>query len=216
VILEVLSFEEGVYCLINKEIKFRIYSRHKEVVNIEVNEKIVPVIKDGFPGLPSSITVRELDFFFKNDEGNVLFRNGKRYSLKKDKLLFNVSKEIQEFVLNRVFYMKDSDDIFIKKNIGNWKKIIGAGTGLTPKGDDFILGYSVFSKDSNFLSFFKNINFSKYTNKISTFFLENARKKRFSEIILNFISGKDNKLLSSGESSGIYTAFGIIEGWRRG
>lgn len=127
-----------------------------------------------------------------------------------------IVKKVEELAS---FFEKSSDESIIKF-------FLGRGRGLTPSGDDFIVGImSVFSlykaflepmkKLSNFINEFGN----EYTNDISLSFLKAASQGLFSRNILNILSGIENeedikvnidKLLYYGETSGVDLFLGII------
>ncbi|MBA3065969.1 DUF2877 domain-containing protein [bacterium] len=99
----------------------------------------------------------------------------------------------------------------------NWKKLLGLGSGLTPSGDDFLVGYIAAKKmDGIEIPFKLNLS-SRHsglsaTTPLSAHFLKHALRGRFSDKIIGFIKDGDLSILSFGESSGAATAFGIIKG----
>jgi len=206
----VVSFEKEATRFLEKKVYFKIYSRHRRVINIIVEDTLLPLVKRDYFVFPGCVVLNNFDYFLKNDRGYVIFSGGKKVTLKKRKKI-NISNAVKKYILNKISFMNNFDDVFIKKNVLNWDKLIGVGEGLTPKGDDFILGYSFFSKEKNFKNFFLNTDFTRRTNIISAHFLENAKKGIYSETILNFISGRYDSLLNWGQTSGLWTAFGIIK-----
>jgi len=138
----------------------------------------------------------------------------------KENLFFNRSK-LREFFLEKYFIDFENDVIYkkifeilkhSKNNINFLINLIGLGYGLTPSGDDILLGFIIFSHIRNKI---QSLNFLKEhfykTNQISQFYLFNAFQKYFDELILNFIyslTEKDfnnnyyNILLNYGHTSG--------------
>ncbi len=92
----------------------------------------------------------------------------------------------------------------------NWKKLLGLGSGLTPSGDDFLVGYIAAKKMEGMEIPFK-LKVSS-TTPLSAHFLKHALGGRFSDKIIDFIKEGDLSILSFGGSSGAATAFGIIKG----
>lgn len=127
-----------------------------------------------------------------------------------------IEKKIEELVS---FFKKNSDESIIKY-------FLGRGRGLTPSGDDFIVGimsvfscYKVFMEPMEKLSNFINKFGNEYTNDISLSFLESASQGLFSRNILNILSNIENEkkvkididnLLYYGETSGVDLLLGII------
>lgn len=108
------------------------------------------------------------------------------------------------------------------------KYFIGRGSGLTPSGDDFLVGllashhyYSTLSVEFiEELSYL--VNEKKYTTDISNEFLQYALKQQFSSVIVQLLNEllltdsmiKENveRLLEVGHSSGADTLLGILVG----
>ncbi|MBA3052548.1 DUF2877 domain-containing protein [bacterium] len=92
----------------------------------------------------------------------------------------------------------------------NWKKLLGLGGGLTPSGDDFLVGYIAAKKMGGMEIPFK-LDLSR-TTPLSAHFLKHALRGRFSDQITAFIKEGDLSILSFGGSSGAATAVGVIKG----
>ncbi len=93
---------------------------------------------------------------------------------------------------------------------GEFGKLVGLGSGLTPSGDDFLVGY-IASRE--FLG--KRIPFEidcSRTTKLSGHFLTNALGGKFSSAVIDFLKSGDLSLLSFGKTSGVATALGILKG----
>lgn len=130
------------------------------------------------------------------------------------------SSEIQKKIIYLAsFFEKNSDESIIKY-------FLGRGRGLTPSGDDFIVGimsvfscYRAFLEPMEKLSHFINTYGSEYTNDISLSFLKEASQGLFSRNILNILSNIEKEkevkieidnLLYYGETSGVDSLLGII------
>ncbi|PIV19527.1 MAG: hypothetical protein COS41_00515 [Elusimicrobia bacterium CG03_land_8_20_14_0_80_50_18] len=92
----------------------------------------------------------------------------------------------------------------------NWKKLLGIGGGLTPSGDDFLVGYIAAKKMEGMEIPFK-LDLS-WTTPLSAHFLKAALNGRFSNQISAFIKEGDLSILSFGGSSGAATALGVLKG----
>jgi hypothetical protein len=117
-----------------------------------------------------------------------------------------------------------------KRPIEAVKSLIGFGPGLTPTGDDVLLGFlSVVNTCDDFIPIreaFANEILSnlKYTSDISRYFLEIAAEKRYHEYVQNVIysmvlglpesvSISVKKLLGIGSTSGTDIAAGMYLGF---
>jgi len=95
---------------------------------------------------------------------------------------------------------------------GEFEKLVGLGSGLTPSGDDFLVGYiasrEILGKKIPF-----EIDCSR-TTKLSGHILSNALRGKFSSAVINFLKTGDTALLSFGKTSGVATALGILKGMK--
>jgi len=127
--------------------------------------------------------------------------------------------------------IKDNNRGRIKTSLG---RIIGSGEGLTPAGDDFIVGllgvlysFSIWNefkdKANNILSVIKEEIDIERTNFISSRFLSFSLEGRFSQPVFEFLDllfscddFRDDRslrnILSYGASSGNVIALGILSG----
>ena len=99
------------------------------------------------------------------------------------------------------------------------KGVIGMGQGLTPCGDDFIVGLlsALWARDSHkrFLLAESCLPLLSNTTKVSAEMLAHAIKGRFSQVVLDFYRGEREQLLSFlsyGHTSGHDTLCGIHAG----
>lgn len=150
-----------------------------------------------------------------------ILRNQKRLSLvitggRAVQLTLPDEVNIPEDSANRVLEMweKSYDDfkVFLDSAItnGEFEKLVGLGSGLTPAGDDFLVGYiasrEILGKKIPF-----EIDCSR-TTKLSGHFLSNALNGKFSSAVINFLKSGDMSVLSFGKTSGIATALGVLKG----
>ncbi|WP_159443179.1 DUF2877 domain-containing protein [Pilibacter termitis] len=101
---------------------------------------------------------------------------------------------------------------------------LGRGCGLTPSGDDFLVGLlSVDSHfnllDSQFYPILEKLLHERRTTDVSTMYLRAALQKKFSSLIIDFLSQTHESsflaLLASGSTSGADTMAGIFVGMKR-
>jgi len=164
---------------------------------------------------PSAIVLSSLDLFFTHDSGTVFFDGGEEVSLScpenpDGKFL----ERIAPVICKKRKFLKGYDDAAVEEKVKGreWSGILGLGSGMTPKGDDFLLGYSLFSREKSFMYFFGSADFGSRTNLLASFFLEFARNKKVTQSVADFAEGRNARLLEEGASSGLYTAWGILEG----
>ncbi|MGX4685816.1 DUF2877 domain-containing protein [Vagococcus sp. JNUCC 83] len=107
-------------------------------------------------------------------------------------------------------------------------KVIGFGQGLTPSGDDFVVGLLALNSRINYLpeTVFQTIRYKiteKHTTDVSIAYLKSALNQQYSSMIVDVISSLDDpsKLIKAlellakmGHSSGIDTIAGIYYGLR--
>lgn len=140
----------------------------------------------------------------------------------------SISQELRIRIQELIASIKERDSAKISKNI---KRLIGFGEGLTPSGDDFLVGLiaSLYflgnSKSQHLLKKIKRIiNLEKEkTTFLSGKFLEYACQGRFPETILDLIEAifSENgegteeaarRCLDFGATSGRDTLLGVVEG----
>lgn len=96
----------------------------------------------------------------------------------------------------------------------NFIKLLGLGEGLTPSGDDYIVGflYGLYNLDrKDIIEILNEIiqkDLDKLTNKISKEFINHALNGRFS---MNIINHNWYDLLTFGHTSGYFTYLGIAD-----
>lgn len=178
---------------------------------------IVTVLQSPARLVPYGIVCGESEF--------EILRNQKRVSLvitggRAVKLTLPAEVNIPADSASRVLEMweKSYDDfkVFLNSVItnGEFEKLVGLGSGLTPAGDDFLVGYiasrEILGKKIPF-----EIDCSR-TTKLSGHFLSNALSGKFSSAVIDFLKSGDMAILSFGKTSGVATALGILKGMEYG
>jgi hypothetical protein len=103
------------------------------------------------------------------------------------------------------------------------KSLIGFGIGMTPSGDDFLVGLMASLKGSHYFNYFRKIIVKNLyrTNKVSGEFLRCASLGEFSATLAELIkAGNDHKppekylykLFKKGHTSGIESLLGFLKG----
>ncbi len=199
-------------------------------------------------GKTSSARVRDnLTFLSKSEERDNLFgsflqkdfstkqeRNKKAPPITRGEPCFltsfenNISQELRIRIQELTGSIKERDPSKISKKV---KRLIGFGEGLTPSGDDFLVGLIVslyFLNDSRFEHLSKKIKKvvelgKKRTTFLSEKFLEYACQGRFPETVLDLLetifSGDSvgvkkaaRRCLDFGATSGRDTLLGVVRG----
>lgn len=182
----------------------------------------------------SSSRVRDNLTFLQKDFSTKQERNKKAPPITRGEPCFlisfenNISQELKIRIQKLITSIKERDPSKVSENI---KRLIGFGEGLTPSGDDFLVGLiaSLYflgnSESQHLLKKLKGIiNLEKKkTTFLSEKFLEYACQGRFPETILNLIeaifSGNREgteeaagRCLDFGATSGRDTILGVLEG----
>ena len=220
------SISPFAYDQLKESKSISIHSHFKSSMNLLCNDQLIYI---GSRALPFGIQISNFNEI----------RNASSIRLEHKSLYFKV--ETGEVAVDFSFAPKTND---LHKGIlkgANWKidiikecvepklleplmKYLGRGIGLTPSGDDFLVGlYCVSYCDPDLrsqMNELSSINFSEYTTKISSQYLELARKGRFNPDLLLLLE-TDNQLIfrailqrimDIGYSSGVDTLEGILCG----
>lgn len=242
--MEILAIPNNLKNIINIDnLEISFHSRYKKTVNFKVNNLIIAFQEQDLPLTPYSIKtnrsltnldshevsklitkhlnnnsiyknlkIKKVDYFNKQDFVNKLEKFLKSKMLNSQILLAIFKKEINPF----------TDLILDPTN--KLTKFIGLGSGLTPAGDDFIIGYLLglhltesISEDIN-QKLIKAINIKDATNDISRQFLLAALDGHYNEFIVELVSQLNNskptcesliKISSIGSSSGLDLLAGL-------
>ncbi|QDJ12921.1 hypothetical protein CEP45_03230 [Mergibacter septicus] len=209
---------------------YQVVSIFNNVINLRYQNRIYSIFNQKINKAPYSLIVDD-DYFLKL-----------KYS--SNKTIFIPNLDVEEFScylenhnklielscienklksLNREFGLIEIAFQNRRKD-GILKDLLGLGIGLTPSGDDYIVGYMAgyYSQHQGILPEFRllaNLAQSK-TNEISANYLNNASNRLFKQEILdmvNNISDEDciNNLLNMGFSSGQDILYGIYDYFKR-
>jgi hypothetical protein len=224
----------------NQEISF--HSKYKQTVNFKVNNKIIAFQDKKLPLTPYSIKLAKFNSNIDVKDVQALLNSNKEFKctdlkfeksvktrkifLSKNLNFFLKSRATKSQILSAIFIQKTKNPFsaIIIKPENNLHKFVGLGNGLTPAGDDFIIGYILgnYLLNKITLKFKKRlkriINTENATNDISRQFLDAAIDGNFNEFIIELVSKiKDNKsILTSlskisriGASSGLDLLSGL-------
>lgn len=142
---------------------------------------------------------------------------------------FNIGQkqwtETEKYLIRLIDVSMSSDLYFIEKTL---RYLIGRGKGLTPSGDDLLVGFLAFDSIANIISshFYNQLSDllenGLLTTDVSREYLRYALRHEFSSTVTDVVnalsSGSDHfkevfeSLLKVGHSSGLDTLFGILIG----
>jgi len=180
---------------------------------INKNGLIITVLQSPNRLVPYGLVCGESEFEILREQKRVslVITGGRAVSLTlPDKV--NIPADSASMVLERWERCYDDFKVFLDSAImnGEFDKLLGLGSGLTPAGDDFLVGYiasrEILGKKIPF-----EIDCSR-TTKLSAHILLNALGGKFSSAVIDFLKSGDPALLSFGKSSGVATALGILKG----
>jgi len=142
-----------------------------------------------------------------------------------DYVNYNNYSDTEKSIINLIHVAMSDDLYLIEKTL---RYFLGRGKGLTPSGDDLLVGFLAFNSISNFVSsFFYNqlsalIENELITTDVSKEYLRYALRHEFSSTVtdmVNILSDSNDNfqevvegLLEVGHSSGLDTLFGILIG----
>ena len=205
--------------------EYKIVSIFDKVINLEKDDEIYSIFDEGMTFAPYTIILNkelfsEYKTYKKDDIIYIPDMKTKNFScyLESKKYKFNLDN-----LINRVKLFQREENIFEnyfqnKRNTQNLIELIGLGQGLTPSGDDYIVGImAAFYLENNFTpNIFNTIvkEAKNKTNKISYNYLKNGKNRLFKKEILDLIYDLDNiekikKLEKFGSSSGQDIIYGI-------
>ena len=168
-----------------------------------------------FPGqlVPGGIICQESEFGIirKNRYLSVKYIEGRASPLRVPSVssipASSVSKVMERWQGMETEFRVEIDRFVQGRDYG---RLVGLGPGLTPAGDDFLVGFMAarsFAGRAHCL----DPDYSR-TTEIGGHFLKSAVKGIFSQNIIEFIRDGNLSLLSFGASSGTAAAMGILAG----
>lgn len=212
--------------------KFNKMSTYRNGAYLEVGDQIFYVSHyDNLNPLSIMISKDDLKFIIEGDEiqrlnfivdsnTEILDLNLKQTRFTSFNLLKKIIKEKNEFTGLNGKNDTMSNNLKVLEElapISNPNNIIGRGLGLTPSGDDVLIGIILILNilnEKDKLNKIINVADLTRTNKISKKFLEFAFKGYFSDSILKLLKEKDiektiEEILKTGHTSGADTLLGI-------
>lgn len=242
--MDVIAIPENLIAILEQaNLKIKIHSRFQNTLNVKVNNLIIALQEPHLPLTPYSISVNRLEMNeaeFKLAINRDLKTKDKIKNLKiLDNIVFNpknlksqirivLKKNLDRSQLVSAIFNPVSDNYFknlVKLDISkNLNQFIGLGAGLTPAGDDFIIGYllgaSLLNKDLDDLKIklSHDLKVVGATNDISRQYVEAAINGYFNEYVINLVkvlnTGKDallslQQIAMIGASSGLDLLAGL-------
>ncbi|MFQ1049364.1 DUF2877 domain-containing protein [Avibacterium paragallinarum] len=205
---------------------YKVISVFEQVVNLKKGNKIYAIMNQKIKPAPYSLILEnELFLSIKNNISNTLFIP--YFSVEEfDCTLFPqnnllTAKNISTF-LEEIIRPQDMFEVVFqqKRKTAKLKEMLGLGRGLTPSGDDYIVGYmaAYYAENKGVFKPFEEIAIlAKYcTNEISANYIENASRRLFKQEILDLMREIENReyinnMMSFGSSSGIDLLYGIFD-----
>jgi hypothetical protein len=243
--LKIIEIPYNLKRILNKsDLEISFHSKYKKTINFNIDSKIIAFQDSDLPLTPYSIKTNNfnsnVDVQYIQDLLKLsLNKEHKLVDLKIDKKIsidkVILRKNLNSFLLSKVNRSEILSAIF-SKSINNhfsgiiidpetnFNKFVGLGNGLTPAGDDFIIGfilgkYLLKKVTPEFKEKLRRtVNVKNATNDISRQFLNAAIDGYFNEFIIELVNSvKDNKpiisLLSKiseiGASSGLDLLAGL-------
>lgn len=209
------------------EIEYEVHSVFDNVINLKYKDKIYSIFNENLKKAPYTLILNK--YLFLNLKNNI---SSKIYIPKFNCIQYNCTMPIvnrKKHSLNKLYKkiqeFKRSDSIFEnafqeKRKNKDIFNIIGLGLGLTPSGDDYIVGMmaAYYSENDKKPKLFKDLEklAKNKTNEISYNYILNASNKLFKHEIIELIEDlesdeKIDNLLNFGSSSGQDIIYGIYD-----
>jgi len=228
--------------MLSENQKVLFHSEFKSGVNLRVGDNLIYISYPYFQLPPFGIMLKQTDMnrlkpLFKSS--SLLLDCGTLY-IGNQKITLDHSVRVKTTIDNKLIKPSNFDELFspyksnIYGNVHGYKNnmsalvfdFIGKGQGLTPSGDDFLVGLLALNSRVNFLvdSVFVTIKKcidDRRTTDVSMAYLNAALKGQFSTSIVKVIRSLDNtielslaleELSKTGHSSGNDTISGIYYG----
>ncbi|MCW9732949.1 DUF2877 domain-containing protein [Avibacterium sp. 20-15] len=205
---------------------YKVVSVFKNVINIKKGNKIYAIMNEDISPSPYSLILENELFLFimKHISKNVFIPyfaveeiNCKLSPSRKLLTSKNILKALDNIVRPQDFF----EITFQQRRMNaKLKEMLGLGRGLTPSGDDYIVGYmaAYYAENEGIFEPFREIAAiaKDYTNEISANYIENASRRLFKQEILDLMKSPENNvyinnMLSFGSSSGVDVLYGIFD-----
>lgn len=210
--------------------KYEVLSVFDNVINLKKENNVYAIFNENIMQAPYSLILEE-NIFSEIKSKIINNKLTEIYIHKMNVSLFNCFLNIKKYDLDisnlekAVLNFKRNNSIFEvqfqkKRKEKKLYDLVGLGLGLTPSGDDYIVGVmaSYYLTSKKRLKIFDEIvELSKYrTNYISHCYIKNASNRLFKKEIIDLlhdISNKDKieKLINFGSSSGQDILYGIYD-----
>lgn len=221
-------------CYVDSRFKFnctyKVVSIFNDVINLKYKGFIYSIFNEYIKPAPNTLIVdsnffeyiksnlrQELFIPYLNGEVFSCYLQYKKYSPNLSVLKNKVDLLIREDSL--------VENVFQSMRFNcNLDKLLGLGVGLTPSGDDYIVGYMAgyYSQYKGILSQFNTLSIlaKEKTNEISASYIFNASNRFFKQEILDVVNNLDNEyyieqLIKIGSSSGQDILYGIYDYFSR-
>lgn len=210
------------------DVEYEIISIFDNVINLKLGDEIYSIFNSNIKKAPYSLILpRNMFLYLKEYIENrkkvyIPFIEAKKYrsilfSSKVKKNISLLEKKIKSFKRENNIFEKEFQKK--RKNL-DLRNIIGLGIGLTPSGDDYIVGimaayYSFNEKKAKLFDVLVDIAKEK-TNFISYCYIKNASNRLFKQEIIEAINNLENEkcldnLANFGASSGQDIMYGIYD-----
>lgn len=212
------------------DVEYKVHSIFENVINLKYGNRIYSIFNENIKKAPYSLILEKnlfddikskLDTYIKIPKLKCIEYECEMPIINKKHSLDKIYKKIQNFERNDSIFEKAFQERRKNKDLFN---IIGLGLGLTPSGDDYIVGImaAYYSHNLNKPKIFKEIEelAQNRTNEISYNYILNASNKLFKQEIIELIGDlesdeKIENLLNFGSSSGQDIIYGIYDYFSR-
>lgn len=208
------------------DVEYKVHSIFENVINLKYGNRIYSIFNENIKKAPYSLILEKnlfddikskLDTYIKIPKLKCIEYECEMPIINKKHSLDKIYKKIQNFERNDSIFEKAFQERRKNKDLFN---IIGLGLGLTPSGDDYIVGImaAYYSHNLNKPKIFKEIEdlAQNRTNEISYNYILNASNRLFKQEIIDLIFDIENEekicnLLKFGSSSGQDILYGIYD-----
>lgn len=220
----------GISHRANQELKkakeLSIHSKFEQSMNVLSGNNLIYI---GERALPFGLKIQNYEDIKKADD--VFYQAGQLIFLNQDHecfisvhdlpLIKDHHKGILKCLKEKYEVLKDMVELKPLKDLTDY---LGRGQGLTPSGDDFIVGLYLVSfcntKVKELIKELEQVDFKEYTTTISAEYLNAAKEGHFNPDLLELLACKNmnkfkyliNTILDIGHSSGRDTLEGVLVG----
>lgn len=205
---------------------YDVVSVFEQVINLRRNNKIYAIMNQNIKPAPYSLILEnQLFLSIKNTLSHTIFIPHIEVT-EFDCTLYPkndvLTSENISIMLAKITRLQDFfEDVFQgKRKTAKLKEMLGLGRGLTPSGDDYIVGYmaAYYAENKGIFAPFEEISrlAKYYTNEISANYIENASHRLFKQEILDLMREIENReyiynMMTFGSSSGVDILYGVYD-----